>query len=96
MSFRKSKRRKMEFSKLLAIWVLIIITVSVIVSFYLSYYDHQTVSDVTIALITGGTAYLVSYAAKSTTEKISRNRHQLDENGKPIKTNSNNSKGGVG
>jgi hypothetical protein len=31
--------------------------------------------------------YLITYAAKSATEKISRNRHGLDADGNPIEDN---------
>lgn len=41
-------------------------------------------SDVTTTIFTACIGYLVSYAAKSATEKISRNRHGLDADGNPI------------
>lgn len=46
--------------------------------------DQQTASDVTTTIFTACIGYLVSYAAKSATEKISRNRHGLDADGNPI------------
>lgn len=39
---------------------------------------------VATAAFTACIGYLVSYAAKSATEKISRNRHGLDADGNPI------------
>ena len=37
-------------------------------------------------------AYLVSYAAASTTEKVSRNRHGLDADGFPLDSEQEDSK----
>ena len=44
------------------------------------------------AIFTACIGYLVSYAAASTTEKVSRNRHGLDADGNPFQTN--NTEGG--
>ena len=44
-------------------------------------------SDVTTTIFTACVAYLVSYAAASTSEKVSRNRHGLDADGNPIENN---------
>ena len=88
-------RRKIEFSKILAIWAILIASVSVIITYILAVLDHQTASDVTVAVFTGSIGYLISYAAKSATEKVSRNRHGLDKNGKPL-PETNKKTGGVG
>lgn len=77
-------RRPWEFSKKLAAWAVAIATVSAAASFILAAMDKQTVSDVTTTIFTACVGYLVTYAAKSTTEKISRNRHGLDADGTPI------------
>ena len=84
----KKNKRKWEFKKWLAFWCMLLIMVAVGLSFYLAYTDHQTVSDVTTTIITACIAYLVSYAAASTTEKVSRNRHGLDADGIPFNINS--------
>ena len=83
----KKNKRKWEFKKWLAFWCMLLIMVAVGLSFYLAYTDHQTVSDVTTTIITACIAYLVSYAAASTTEKVSRNRHGLDADGIPFNIN---------
>lgn len=80
----KPKRRYWEFSKKLAVWAVVIATVSAVASFVLAAKDKQTASDVTTTVFNGCIGYLVTYAAKSTTEKISRNRHGLDIDGTPI------------
>ena len=60
--------------------------------YILAYLDKQTASDVTTTIFTACIGYLVSYAAASTTEKVSRNRHGLDADGNPFQTN--NTEGG--
>lgn len=63
-----------------------------VASYILAYLDKQTASDVTTTIFTACIGYLVSYAAASTTEKVSRNRHGLDADGNPFQTN--NTEGG--
>ena len=65
----KARRRPWEFSKKLAAWAVLVATAA---------------ADVTTTVFTACIGYLVSYAAKSATEKISRNRHGLDADGNPI------------
>lgn len=83
----KASKRRMEFSKKLAAWAVIIATGAAVVSYVLAFKDKQTASDVTTTIFTACVGYLVTYAAKSATEKISRNRHGLDPDGVPYKTN---------
>lgn len=82
----RPERRPWEFKKKLAAWAVLAATTSGIASYALAFLDKQTASDVTIAIFTACIAYLVSYAAASTTEKVSRNRHGLDPDGNPINT----------
>lgn len=77
-------KRPWEFSKKLALWAVIVATVSAAASYVLAVFDKQTASDVTTTIFNACIGYLVTYAAKSTTEKISRNRHGLDADGTPI------------
>ena len=83
---RTMRRRRWEFSKKLAAWAVVAATAAAAASFVLAFFDKQTASDVTTTIFTGCIGYLVTYAAKSATEKISRNRHGLDPDGNPIKT----------
>ena len=48
--------------------------------------DKQTGGEVTPTIFPACIGYLVTYAAKSTTEKISRNRHGLDADGFPLES----------
>lgn len=75
---------KWEFSKKLALWAVIVATGAVILSYILAFKGLEITSDVTTTIFTACIGYLVTYAAKSTTEKISRNRHGLDANGNPL------------
>lgn len=83
----QNRRRPWEFSKKLAAWAVVIATVAAAASFVLAALDKQTVGDVTTTIFTACIGYLISYAAKSATEKISRNRHGLDADGNPIGDN---------
>lgn len=91
---RATQRKPWEFKKKLAAWAVLIATLSAVVSYYLAYMDKQTASDLSITIFTGCIGYLVSYAAASTGEKISRNRHGLDADGVPYQgTNTDTSAG---
>lgn len=81
---RRSKKRS-EVSKLLAAWAVVVATASATASYVLAFRGQQTASDVTNTIFTACVGYLVTYAAKSATEKVSRNRHGLDQDGMPIK-----------
>lgn len=83
----KPERRPWEFSKKLAVWAVVVATAAAVASFVLAAKDKQTVSDVTNTIFTACIGYLVTYAAKSATEKVSRNRHGLDADGNPIENN---------
>lgn len=87
-SKRKVKpKRKIETSKKLAVWAVCIASLSCIASYVLAALNLQTVSDVTTTVFTACIGYLITYAGKSLGEKVSRNKHRLDENGKPYEQN---------
>lgn len=77
-------KRPWEFSKKLAAWAVVIATVSMAASYILAALGRETAGDVTTTVFTACIGYLITYAAKSATEKISRNRHGLDEDGTPM------------
>jgi len=77
------QKKPWEFSKKLAAWAVAVATLSAALSYLLAALDKQSVSEVTTTIFTGCIGYLVTYAAKSTTEKISRNKHGLDADGNP-------------
>ncbi len=80
----KDNRKSWEFSKKLAAWAVGIATATAAASYILALMDKQTTSDVTTTIFTACIGYLITYAAKSATEKVSRNRHGLDADGKPL------------
>jgi len=77
-------RRPWEFSKKLALWAIIVATLSAGASFALAVFDKQPITDLTGTIFTACIGYLITYAAKSLGEKVSRNRHGLDADGNPI------------
>lgn len=81
---RKTVRRRWEFKKKLAAWAVAVATASATASYVLAFKNLQTASDVTTTIFTACIGYLVTYAASSVTEKVSRNRHGLDPDGNPI------------
>lgn len=80
----KAAKKKLEFSKLLAIWAVGIATLAAAASYILAAFYREAVSDVTTAIFTGCIGYLVTYAGKSLGEKMSRNKHHLDADGNPL------------
>lgn len=83
----KPVRHPWEFSKKLAAWAVVIATAAAVASFALAAAGKEPVGDVTNTVFTACIGYLVTYAAKSATEKVSRNRHGLDADGNPIEMN---------
>ncbi len=81
---KKRERPPWEFSKRLAAWCVIIATVAVVASYVLAFLGLETAEGTTTTIFTGCIGYLMTYAAKSATEKISRNRHGLDAAGNPV------------
>jgi FtsH-binding integral membrane protein len=80
----------MEFSKKLIIWLIIFCALGIIASYVLAFYEKQNVNDtVTVALITTIMGACVSYLIYQFKLKDSRNKHGIDENGKPIKSINN-------
>ena len=82
---KKANRKKPEFSKVLAVWAMVIATAAAIASYILAYLNRMEIaSEIAVCIITACVGYLVTYAGKSLGEKISRNRHGLDADGNPI------------
>lgn len=81
---QKGKGKQREFSKKLAIWAAAMATLSAAASYILAASGREAVSDVTSTIFTACIGYLITYAGKSLGEKVSRNKHHLDANGKPL------------
>jgi len=82
-------KKRMEFSKLLALWATVMATLTAAASFILAACDKQTASDVSTTVFAACVGYLVTYAGKSLGEKMSRNKYRLDEYGRPYKEDCN-------
>lgn len=80
----KKGKKKIETSKKLAVWAVCIATLSSAASYVLAAVGMESVSDVTTVIFTACIGYLITYAGKSLGEKVSRNKHGLDENGRPF------------
>ena len=68
---------------MLAAWAVIIATASAATSYTLAACGLDPVSDLTSTIFMACIGYLITYAGKSLGEKISRNKHGLDADGKP-------------
>lgn len=77
-------KKRVEFSKILAIWATFVATAVVGASIALAAFDKQPVSDLSISVFAACIGYLITYAGKSAFEKSSRNKYHLDEDGKPL------------
>lgn len=84
MAKRTKKRKRIEFSKIIVIWVLVITTLTVAGSYVLSIFHRDTVEGLAGILVSSCAVCLVSYAIKSLGEKHSRNKYHLDADGNPI------------
>lgn len=91
---KKRKKKKVEFSKKLVTWSLVITTLCIGASYLLSWTDHDSCQEITVAIITTCIAIAVSYEAKSYGEKNSRNKYGVDENGVKLPPISQTNDGG--
>lgn len=72
------KRKKLEFSKILVAWAIIITTLCIAISYGLSFTDHDSCPEVTVAVTSACIAIAVAYEAKSYGEKNSRNKYNVN------------------
>jgi len=77
-------RKRMEFKKKLAAISVAVIVVSIAIPTWLSMMDKNPLETLFISTSGAAFAYLVTYATTSYLEKNSRNKHGLDEDGRPF------------
>ena len=84
ISTKKSRKTK-EFGQCLVIvsWAVTIVWITL--SFVLAFFDKNTNSDVTVALITESFGVTLAYFIYQAALKISRNIHGIDADGIPYK-----------
>ena len=87
MSKYKKKSTK-EFSQSLVMlsWAITIVWISL--SFALAFFDKDTNSEVTVALITESFGVTLAYLIYQAMLKMSRNKHGIDQDGIPFKLKS--------
>ena len=81
----KSPRKKMETSKKLAWWAVMVATASLITHYVLTSLGMEPSGELTGGVFGGCIGYLITYAGKSLGEKMSRNKHGLDVDGNPLR-----------
>lgn len=79
------KKSRTEFSQKLVIvsWIVTIIWISL--SFVLAFFDKDTNSEVTVALITESFGVTIGYLIYQASLKMNRNKYGIDANGIPYK-----------
>ena len=82
----KAKKKRMETSKKLAWWAVVVATLVVITHYTQAALGLEPAAEVTTSVFAACVGWLVTYGGKSLGEKISRNRHGLGEDGKPLST----------
>lgn len=81
-SYRKICR--LEFSKKIAIFSVVLMFTTIIISSHLSADDKDPLSEISTAVITTCGGYLCTYGIKSAFEKNSRNKYRVDKDGVPF------------
>ena len=85
----RRKTRKMDFSKKVLVWVIILTSVGFTSSFILAFFDKNPVTEITTTLLASCVGSIVAYSVKSAFEKNSRNKYHLDADGLPFEINNN-------
>ncbi len=78
---KRKSTKKVETSKMLAWWAVAVASVATTVHYTLTAFSLEPSAELTVAIFTACTGYLIAYAGKSLGEKISRNKHGLDADG---------------
>lgn len=83
---------KLEFSKIIVFFMLLITIGWVSTSYFLAFFGKDPNEIVTVTVISTLMVTLISYYVSKTTEKMSRNKYGIDKNGNPFCNNNNNNK----
>ena len=78
-------KKRMETSKKLAWWAVMVATVSLITHYTLTAYSLEPSGELTNGVFIACIGYLITYAGKSLGEKMSRNKYGLDADGNPLR-----------
>ena len=77
-------KKRMETSKKLAWWAVMVATASLVTHYTLTAYGLEPSGDLTNGVFIACIGYLITYAGKSLGEKMSRNKYGLDADGNPL------------
>ena len=80
----KKPRKKMETSKKLAWWAVMVASAVLVTHYVLAAHGLEPSGDLTGGVFAACIGYLITYAGKSLGEKMSRNKHGLDAEGYPL------------
>lgn len=69
---------KVEFSKKLVAWAMVLTSLCLIISYTLAFFDHDACSEITVSVTSACIAIAVAYEAKSYGEKNSRNKYGIE------------------
>lgn len=78
---KRRAKKKTEFSKRLVAWAMVVTTACIAVSYGLSWTDHDSCQEITIAVVTACISIATAYEAKSYGEKNSRNKYGCSADG---------------
>lgn len=83
----KNIRRRYTISEKIVMWAVFVASAVVIASFTLAAFGKDTNTTVTTAVFAACVTEIIVYYVKSLSEKLSRNKYQLDELGNTINNN---------
>lgn len=86
---KKKNKPKIEFKKLLLIWVIGITTVCIISSYILSACGMESTSDIPTEMIRTCLGAIIGYCIATLGEKNSRNKYGIGPDGMPIRNSTN-------
>ena len=73
-------KKKMQFSKKVVIYSMLLVPLTIFGNFILAWFGRETLSDMTIAVITSFSAFITGgYFALSGVRDCSKNKHHISE-----------------
>lgn len=76
----KKEKKKMQFSKKVVVYAMLLVVFTIIGNFILAWFGRETLSEMTIAVITSFSAFITGgYFALSGVRDCSKNKHHIME-----------------
>ena len=77
---KKNTNKKMQFSKKVVVYAMLLVVFTIIGNFVLAWFGRETLSEMTIAVITSFSAFITGgYFALSGVRDCSKNKHHIME-----------------